>query len=207
MRTLLMSFLVLLMTIAPASSFSKELTLFERIKIANEDVHSLKATFTQSSKLALFNDPLVVSGELTLQKPEFLRWEYTKPSVSGFILNDGDGLQWTSTGRNYSVVRTELSTFLRTMASQMLLWVNIDEEALSEDFRVTILSTEPPVIKLESKDKEMAKFIKSIVIELPVSLRGISRIIVTEGNDSIITLTFSNIEINPVLSETTFVKP
>ncbi|OBQ50116.1 LolA family protein [Halodesulfovibrio spirochaetisodalis] len=195
------------MTIAPASSFSKELTLFERIKIANEDVHSLKATFTQSSKLALFNDPLVVSGELTLQKPEFLRWEYTKPSVSGFILNDGDGLQWTSTGRNYSVVRTELSTFLRTMASQMLLWVNIDEEALSEDFRVTILSTEPPVIKLESKDKEMAKFIKSIVIELPVSLRGISRIIVTEGNDSIITLTFSNIEINPVLSETTFVKP
>lgn len=207
MRTLLMSFLVLMMTIAPASSFSKELTLFERIKIANEDVHSLKATFTQSSKLALFNDPLVVSGELTLQKPEFLRWEYTKPSVSGFILNDGDGLQWTSTGRNYSVVRTELSTFLRTMASQMLLWVNIDEEALSEDFRVTILSTEPPVIKLESKDKEMAKFIKSIVIELPVSLRGISRIIVTEGNDSIITLTFSNIEINPVLSETTFVKP
>lgn len=207
MRTLFMSLLVLVFLAAPATSFSKEASLFERIKLANANVSVVEAAFQQSTKLALFNDPLVVSGELILQKPQNLRWEYTHPTASGFILNKNGGMQWSSTGKNCSIVRTELSPSLRVMANQMLLWVNIDEETLTEDFHIKITESKTPTILLQPKDDDMAKFIKSIAIELPESLQGVKTITVTEANSSVITLTFEKAIINPELAPTTFKTP
>ncbi|WP_430735274.1 LolA family protein [Halodesulfovibrio aestuarii] len=207
MRTIFMSFLMLVCLAVPATSFSKEASLFDRIKLANANVSVVKAAFEQSSKLALFNDPLVVTGELVLQKPQNLRWEYTSPSASGFILNKNGGLQWCSTGKNCSVVRSELSPSLRVMANQMLLWVNIDEETLTEDFHIKITESKNPTILLQPKDEDMAKFIKSIAIELPESLRGVKNITVTEANNSVITLKFGKTLINPEIAPTTFKMP
>ena len=207
MRTLFMSLLVVFFLAAPISSFSEEASLFERIKLANENVSVIKVAFQQSSNLSLFNAPLMASGELILKKPQSLRWEYTSPNASGFILNKGGGLQWTSTGENYSIIKTELTPSLRTMANQILLWINIDEETLTKDFSIKITESENPTILLRPKNKDMAAFVKSISIELPASLLGIKTITITEANNSIITLKFEKAEINPQLPSTIFKTP
>lgn len=207
MRTSFMSLLVLLLLTAPATSFSKDASLFERIKHANANVSVLKTAFTQSTKLALFDDPLMVSGDLIVEKPQKLRWEYSQPTSSGFILNTDGGLQWCSTGKNCSIMRTELSPSLRTMANQMLLWVSIDEETLAKDFYIKVSESDNPTIMLRPKDNDMAKFIKCISIELPTSLIGVKTIVVTEANESLVTLAFEKAEINLELDSNTFQKP
>lgn len=207
MRPFFMSLLILSLFAAPATSFCKETSLFERIKLANMNVSAVKTAFTQSSKLALFNDPLVVSGDLILEKPHNLRWEYMHPTSSGFILNTVGGLQWSSTGKNCSIMRTELSPSLRAMANQMLLWVNIDEKTLAEDFYINVTDSANPTIMLRPKDLEMAKFIKCISIELPASLLGVKTIVITEANNSVVTLAFEEAVINPKLALNTFKKP
>lgn len=207
MRTFFMSLLVLILLTAPSTSFGKEASLFERIKLANANVSVIKTAFTQYTKLALFDEPLMVSGDLIVEKPQNLRWEYSQPTSSGFILNTDGGLQWSSTGKNCSVMRTELSPSLRMMANQMLLWVNIDEEALSKDFHIKVTESDKPTIMLRPKGGDMARFIKCISIELPASLIGVKTIVVTEANDSLVTLAFQKAEINLKLEPTTFKKP
>jgi len=207
MRTFFMSLLVLVLLTAPSTSFCKEASLFERIKLANANVSVIKTAFTQSTKLALFDDPLMVSGDIIIEKPQNLRWEYSQPTSSGFILNTDGGLQWSSTGKDCSIMRTELSPSLRTMANQMLLWVNIDEEALAKDFHIKVTEANKPTIMLRPKDDGMAKFIKCISIELPASLIGVKTIVVTEANDSLVTLAFEKAEVNLQLPPTTFKKP
>ncbi|KAF1077833.1 outer membrane lipoprotein carrier protein LolA [Halodesulfovibrio sp. MK-HDV] len=207
MRTFFMSLLVLILLTAPSTSFCKETSLFERIKLANANVSVIKTAFTQCTNLALFDEPLMVSGDLIVEKPQNLRWEYSQPTSSGFILNTDGGLQWSSTGKNCSVMRTELSPSLRMMANQMLRWVNIDEEALSKDFHIKVTESDKPTIMLRPKDGDLARFIKCISIELPASLIGVKTIVVTEANDSLVTLAFQKAEINLKLEPTTFKKP
>lgn len=207
MRTALVMLLLTLCTFLPTTSWSSTNTLFDNIQRANADVSALRISFIQSSKLMLFDAPLEVAGTLTLEKPQNLRWEYTKPAPSGFILHTDGGLQWSGTEIDKDIQQSELSPPLHTLANQILLWLNMDEVALARDFYFQISQEASPVITLQPKDKVMAAYVQSIVIELPESLQGVQTITVTETNGSVVTLAFDTPTINPQLSESTFTTP
>lgn len=189
------------------TSWASPAMLFDTIRNKNKDISTLRIDFIQSSKLVLFDSPLEVYGTLTLEKPQNLRWEYTAPSQSGFIIHADGGMQWSKTEADGIVKRSDLSPALQVLAQQILLWVNVDEETLANDFFYEIDEQKTPVISLQPKSKAMQSFIKSIVIVLPETLQGVQKIAVTEANNSVVTLTFDTPQINPKLTESTFTTP
>lgn len=189
------------------TSWASPAMLFDTIRNKNKEISTLRIDFIQSSKLVLFDSPLEVYGTLTLEKPQNLRWEYTAPSQSGFIIHADGGMQWSKTEADGIVKRSDLSPALQVLAQQILLWVNVDEETLANDFFYEIDEQKTPVITLQPKSKAMQGFIKSIVIVLPETLQGVQKITVTEANNSVVTLTFDTPQINPKLTESTFTTP
>lgn len=204
-RILFITLFLTMLTVT--TSWASSATFFDTIRSKNKEVSTLRIDFVQSSKLVLFDSPLETYGTLTLEKPQNLRWEYTAPSQSGFIIHANGGTQWSKTTSGEIINSSDLSPALQVLAQQILLWVNIDEETLANDFFYKIDEQKTPVITLQPKSKAMQSFIKSIVIVLPETLQGVQKITITEANNSVVTLTFDAPQINPKLTESTFTTP
>ena len=99
-------------SVAPAVEVESVLA---RLDAAYGSMTSFQAQFTQTSSGISFPSPLVQEGNLQVQKPNKLRWEFKKPSARLF-LSDGSEL-WIvddaeKTCTHYSSVADSLQRFL-----------------------------------------------------------------------------------------------
>ncbi len=215
MKKAILLLLVLLLPVAAwagQAADASRIPLLDAVREASRNTQSLQSEFTQSTMLKLFDAPLVVTGRVTIQKPDKIRWEYLSPEHSGFILNGSSGMQWRPSSDDGSrsetlANATALSPLLRAMAGQMLLWLNLDQERLQKDFVITVAETGDPRITLVPRDSNMAQYISRIEMVLYPTLVGISRIAITESNGNEVALVFSEQSRNITLPETTFTAP
>lgn len=177
--------------------------LLEKIALANQESHSSQMTFLQEANTVFFADPIQSTGELRLVRPDKLRWEYTHPSRSGFIINGSKGLQWSEQFGSQEMTIAQLSPVLQVIASQMLLWLNLDEESLQQEF---VITEQQSSLKLIPKSLQMQEFLSSITLSFSKEYR-IEKIEVEETTGGKTLIKMSNMSINTVIADDTFLKP
>lgn len=189
----------------PSQICAKETDFFTKIDSLYQNSTTVRMGFVQKSVSQLFTKPLTSSGYITLQRPKKLRWEYQKPTVSGFIINDANGLQWTGAGTIDSLHTTPLSPVLQVIGQQMLLWLSGDKNQMSKDFSIQTTSTQH--CTLTPLNPAMLEYIHSINLYLDDDLNFIQNIIVEEPSGNTTTIIFSQTEIDPALNSTAFTTP
>ena len=114
-------FIVSLLCLLPLQAVSRsagEDEMIRRIEDASAAIESLECSFVQTKSMKILDDRMVSEGKMYCSQPGRLRWEYTSPYSSIFIVN-GDTVFLENEGRTDSV-DVRKNRMYREMAGFML---------------------------------------------------------------------------------------
>jgi len=165
------------------SAESEELQSFlQEIQAASDQVRSFSSAFVQERKLALFNEPVIFHGSLTVVRPDRLRWEFTSPVPSVLIFSGERGIRCNA---DAPPVNFDLGSdpIMRTVAEQLWLWLGGDYSRLESLYLME--KSGPSSLKITPKEEAVAKFISTITITFNKTNRQPEKVEIAEpGGDS-----------------------
>jgi outer membrane lipoprotein-sorting protein len=163
---------------------------FAEIKKAREKVKTLVASFTQERTIGLLSSTVKSEGEMTLVRPDKLRWELKSPdAVVYFITPSGFAFSTANGGANIS--KTAAKKF-GDVLSDLLIFMGGDLDKLKARYDFTVPSKKDGVtLKATPKTEEVKKIIKTLEISMGSDLWTVKKIVIEEksGDKSVITFT------------------
>lgn len=171
------------------------------IQNKSEEITSLRCDFTQTKILSLFNKPIVFQGQLSLIRPDKLRWEFTSPIPSVLIFNGENGIRCTD---NKAATTFSLTSdpVMRMVATQLWTWLNGDYTQLKDDYLIE--KTNVSSITITPKKETTAQYIEAITITFEETTKQVMKVSISEPGGDITHIVFTNYLLNPKLPESTF---
>jgi outer membrane lipoprotein-sorting protein len=165
-----------------AASESEELRSFlQEIQSASAQIHSFSSEFVQERRLALFAEPVLFHGTLTVVRPDRLRWEFTSPIPSVLIFSGERGMRCNE---NAPPVNFDLGSdpVMRTVAEQLWLWLGGDYSRL--DSLYLIEKEGPSSLRITPREDAVAEYIGTITLMFNETGQPEKVTIVEPGGDS-----------------------
>ena len=188
--------------LSPAAAFAApELDkFFQEIQAASAQVQSFSSEFVQERRLALFTDPVIFHGKLTVIRPDRLRWEFTSPVPSALIFNGKQGMRCNDKA---PPAHFDLGTdpVMRTVAEQLWLWLGGDYSKLNEKYHMT---QQDYSLIITPKEKAALDYIGAITITFDPISKQPEKVLITEpGGDSTL-MRFNSYVLNSALPDVLF---
>ncbi len=202
-RALLLRFVLLAaLCFSPADSFAApEMDrFFQEIQAASAQVQSFSSEFVQERRLALFADPVIFHGKLTVIRPDRLRWEFTSPVPSALIFSGKVGMRCTDKA---PPAHFDLGSdpIMRTVAEQLWLWLGGDYSKLSDKYNMT---SHDSSLVITPKEQATAEYIGAVTITFNAASKQPEKVLIAEpGGDSTL-ISFQSYVLNGSISETLF---
>lgn len=163
---------------------------FAEIKKAREKVKTLVASFTQERTIGLLSSTVKSEGEMTLVRPDKLRWELKSPDAVVYYITPA-GFAFSTANGGANVSKTAAKKF-GDVLSDLLIFMGGDLDKLKERYDFTVPSKKDGVtLKAVPKSEEVKKIIKSLEISVASDLWTVKKITIEEksGDKSVITFT------------------
>ena len=191
-------------TISPVSAKDngKVSSLIHDVEAKAATVRTLTCTLKQERHLAIFSQPVVFQGYMALEKPDKLRWEFTSPIRSVFILNGSKALRCSGNTRPQCL---DLNTnpLMHMVSKEIWNWVNGSYASLQKTYRI-ISRGQGPCILLKAINPNIARVISSIRITFyPDSLQP-STVKIQEPGGDFTVISFSDYIINRPIKQSLF---
>lgn len=210
-RKLLCFHLSLILTIlfcttpACAGQTTQELFL-TGLKEKAEEVNSISSDFIQQSVISLFQDKVESKGHFTFARPDNLRWEYSEPFVSGFLIRSGRGLRWDEASTDPAPFNTSSAPEMSIISEQILAWTTMNMDWLESRYRIKVTDYDPAVMELVPRSEAAAKFMSLIRIFFSSDATHLQAIELHEPGGDYTRIDFENVKINSPLREDIFEK-
>lgn len=163
---------------------------FAEIKKAREKIKTLVASFSQERTIGLLSSTVKSEGEMTLVRPDKLRWELKSPdAVVYWITPDGFAFSTANGGANVS--KTAAKKF-GDVLSDLLIFMGGDLDKLKARYDFSVPSKKDGVtLKAVPKTEEIKKVVKSLELSVAADLWTVKKIVIEEksGDRSVITFT------------------
>ena len=171
---------------------------------ARETVHTFRADLTEVRRMAMLEKEQVFRAKLAMDLPGKIRLEYVAPERRIYVLQEGRLTGWIPS-RN-RVEKMDLSR--RKKRIQRLLALGQDGASLEKEFRVRLATDEPregtAELVLVPRSRRIRRRVKEIRLWIDREL-GIPRAIrYTTGDDNVVEITLSHVEINPEIPARVF---
>lgn len=157
-------------------------TFLAEIQAASDQVQSFSSDFIQERRLALFTEPVIFHGSLTVVRPDRLRWEFTAPVPSVLIFRGEQGIRCNDQA---PPAHFDLGSdpIMRTVAEQLWLWLGGDYSRLNTLYRME--KSGDSALRITPKEQAMLDYISSIIITFNKTSRQPEKVeIVDPGGDS-----------------------
>jgi outer membrane lipoprotein-sorting protein len=181
-------------SVPQAFSSDEELQSFlKEIQDASDEVKSFSSAFVQERRLALFTEPVIFHGSLTVVRPDKLRWEFTSPVPSVLIFSGEKGMRCNA---DAPPVNFDLGSdpIMRTVAEQLWLWLGGDYSRLG--FLYKMEKSGPNTLTITPKEETVTKFISSIAITFNKSNQQPENVEIAEPGGDTTTITFQSYVLN-----------
>lgn len=163
---------------------------FAEIKKAREKIKTMVAAFSQERTIGLLSSTVKSEGEMTLVRPDKLRWELKSPdAVVYWITPDGFAFSTASGGANVS--KTAAKKF-GDVLSDLLIFLGGDLDKLKTRYDFSVPSKKDGVVlRAAPKTEEVKKVVKSLELSVAADLWTVKKIVIEEksGDRSVITFT------------------
>jgi outer membrane lipoprotein-sorting protein len=196
-----------ILVVVPAGSSAVELDQlladFDRVQ---QEINTLSADFTETTRSTLLKDEIVAKGKVFLTKPDSVRWEYSVPEEMRFVIADDKYTGYyprrkRAERRDVRRWGEQLFRFLGLgQASDELAkfyHIRIDDEAPQDDG--TVLLVLDPKKKRVRKRMESVNFWIDARTYLPVRVEYASN----NGNTRVIE--FDRMSVNPEIAASLYV--
>jgi outer membrane lipoprotein-sorting protein len=142
-----MIFLVLMSLSAPLTVRAEDYSRLAKLETVSCD-------FRLERFLAIAEKPLTSSGHFYFRRPDFLRWEYTRPTRHGFLITGGQAFSWQESGGKKTVMDISGQPLARLMAEQLRMFVSMDMQRIGERYQVEPLDGGVDLIPLNVSDAQ-----------------------------------------------------
>ncbi len=166
---------------------------------------SLRTTFTMERHLAVFEEPVISTGSLEIDRElGGVRWEFTDELL--LILHDDQLRRWDDEG-NEEVVDTKRDPGAAVLARQMRALLDGDWSGVHEDFRQEWTPKRPRELIMVPADEAMRKLIGRIEVTFGTESGLPDQLIIrTPGGDHTI-YRFAGAELDVVIAAERFAGP
>ena len=209
LKKILLSFIVLCICVPlfAQEAGSTEITgdkkadLVTSIEKAHKQLTTLSASFTQEKTSTLLTDKVVQKGKLNYKAPKQLRWEYTSPKALTVIFSNGKVLLKTEKGTTNNP-----NKMLGEMGNMIINTINGSFLKENPDFNTRYFKNKSGqyVVVLTPINKKIKTYYKNISITLNSSTFLADKVILTEVNGDVTTITFADKKANATLSDSLF---
>lgn len=191
-------FIVFLLCLLPLQAVSRsagEDEMIRRIEDASAAIESLECSFVQTKSMKILDDRMVSEGKMYCSQPGRLRWEYTSPYSSIFIVN-GDTVFLENEGRTDSV-DVRKNRMYREMAGFML--GSVSGKCLSDEKSFHVSVTEDAgewVVTLVPVKKSMLQMWTKLVLHFDPARNTVSGIEMHEQSGDLTVISFTDVKLN-----------
>jgi len=185
---------------APAAADAETDRFLQEIRENSAQVHSFSSEFVQERRLALFTEPVIFHGKLTVVRPDRLRWEFTAPVASALIFNGKVGMRCQD---KVPPAHFDLGSdpIMRTVAEQLWLWLGGDYSRLGDKYGLESRGTS---LIITPKDQATLEYMRAVTITFSGDSKQPEKVLIDEpGGDSTL-ISFKAYSINKVFPETFF---
>ena len=198
-------FITILFSTICGSVFSltlRSLSEFEQKMLDHsKKIKTLQCSFVQEKTSALFSEKAVSKGNLFFKSPNALRWEYTDPSISTFILNGNDAVLL---GKNNEKLGNE--RMFRELGGIIISLINGNGIIQSKQFTTAFYETESDRLQvvLTPISKRLKDFFSKIEMKIDVKTMLADEIILSEKSGDKTNIFLTNKELNKEISSSIF---
>ena len=166
---------------------------------------TLKTGFVQEKRLAVFQNTVVLTGRIVLQKPNRVAWHVDAPVRYSVVISDSSVRQWDEDTDRVQEISLAKNPVLQNVLNQLTVWFSGDYRSLLKDFDVETARQSPPAFRFSPKKTVMAsKIIRDIEIEFREDRKYLRSISIHElGGDSTV-ITFTDTQFDVPLEERDF---
>lgn len=155
---------------------------------ARAGLKTLVAPFTQERTIGLLATAVKSEGELTLVRPDRLRWELKPPDAITYWVTP-EGLAFATASGGASMARTGAGRF-GAVLGDLMVFLGGDLEALRARYEITVPSRAGSMtLVARPKADDVKKHVKSLTLSLSPERWSAERVVIEEngGDKSVIT--------------------
>lgn len=179
-------------TIAAADEVSD--TLAEITK-AREKIKTLVASFSQERTLGLLSSTVKSQGEMTLVRPDKLRWELKSPDAVVYWITP-EGFAFSTPNGSANVSKTAAKKFGDVLAD-LLVFMGGDLSKLQKRYEFSVPAKDKATgltLRAVPKTEEVKKIVKQMEITVAADLWTVKKITLEEKGGDKSVITFSNVK-------------
>jgi outer membrane lipoprotein-sorting protein len=187
--------------VSVASAGSSLESFLDQVETRAGSTRSFKCDFRQERHLSIFPKPVIFTGQLLLERPDRLRWDFVDPIPSSLILNGRSGIKCEPHGGKM-FFSLDNDPVMRLVAKQLWSWTGGTYRDLADDFDLE-LSAGDTLIMTPVK-KSGGHFIRKINVRFDPDTLQPAQVTIEEPGEDKTVLFFSNFHINIQLPDMFF---
>jgi len=194
--------LAIMAALSPGAMADDLATLLASIEARAAGVNTLTCTVRQERHLKVLSRPVVFTGQLTVEKPDRLRLEFTIPIPSVFLL---DGSHGTHCGGDAEPRRFDLGAdpAMAAMGRQMTSWMAGDYAALQDRYEMATMEPGPGVV-MTPRDPGVARVIARLEVLFEPQTFQPRRLEIVEPEGDRTVIWFTDIVVNGAVDARVF---
>jgi len=176
---------------------AEEQSPLQELETALAEVKTVKTSFVQEKKMALFKKPMITKGAILLEMPEKLMWKIESPVKYVLLIDGKQAKQWDGeTKKTVSISLTAQPVFA-AVTQQLRAWFAGNYRVLSKDYTIKKLEGEKLTFEFVPKPElPQAKMVNRILVTFQKDKKYIELFQIEESSGDTTKLTFSETTLN-----------
>ncbi len=192
----LMVFIILTGSACPALCNDVDNVLFE-IEKNMKTVSSVQADFIQNKKMAMFDTPIKIKGNLFIENPGKFAWKVVEPIEYILIITDDLIKKWDSS-EGVRELSLKGNPMFKAMIEQITFWFSGSYASCKKDYDIAVSKNINfiTLVFTPKKDNQASKVLSNITLVFKKNKKYISKIQLLERNNDLTEILFYNTKIN-----------
>lgn len=159
-------------------------------------VQTIVSDFIMEKHLQIATKPLISKGVFYFQRPDFLRWEYKTPFVSGILLNKNKVYSWKNINNKKNVQDISKQPMAKMMLEQIKMFISMDIDSLKKQYN--FVEGEKTLELLPKKENHT---IKKVVLTFNDSFDSVIEVNIEEVSGDSTKIKFNNTLLDTTLPQ------
>lgn len=160
-------------------------------------LQTLQADFVQEKYLAVLDEPLVLSGTLSMQKPDRFSWIVRKPLRYSMVIVGEVAHQWDEDTRRVEKIPLSGNPVFGAAIRQLQGWLSGAYRSMLGEYEVRVLGREPITLEFVPRETALAReVIERVTVTFGRDERYIRRMEILERRGDRTLLRFVNTLLN-----------
>ncbi len=167
-------------------------------------IRTISSDFIQERQTSMLKEPLTATGKFYFEKPRRMRWEFLKPSRSGFSIDGERARRWKDDPGQWQQFDVRREPAVRAMTEQIFAWAEGDFPWIEKRYEIAIRSEEPLVVELSPRVPEEKKYIRHLLISFSPDLAYVDSVEIRDRDGDSVRIRFIHVALNTTLPENLF---